>query len=245
MRAGWYRQGGWCYDAADMTAGPRLQPSTAVEETLWASNLRYVAGVDEVGRGPLAGPVYAAAVILNPDGRADWWNELRDSKELSPDDRQRLAETVRGLALDYAVGWASVAEIDAWGISVANQTAMIRALCGLRHRPQFVLIDGPTKVHHAAAQRAIVDGDATCTSIAAASIVAKVARDALMRRLDSVYPEYGFAAHKGYATRDHIERIERYGASVQHRRSWLAVQRRSAQSRQDFDSIPEHLRATR
>jgi ribonuclease HII len=105
--------------------------------------------------------------------------------------------------------------------------AMIRAVQALPIRPQFVLIDGPAKFNHPLPQRAIVDGDALCCTIAAASIVAKVARDALMCDLDRVYPQYGFAVHKGYATRDHLQAIERHGASNQHRRSWVAVQRRA------------------
>ena len=211
-----------------MAAGPRLQPSTAVEESLWASGCRCIAGVDEVGRGPLAGPVYAAAVILDREDRPSWLGELRDSKELLANDRQRLAEAVRREALDYAIGWATVREIDAWGIGLANKMAMVRAINGLRLRPDHILIDGPLKVTHPLPQYAIIDGDATCVSIAAASNVAKVARDALMCQLDQLYPEYGFAAHKGYATRDHLERLERYGACRQHRQSWLAVQRRVA-----------------
>src|SRR5262249_33909911 len=119
-------------------------------------------------------------------------------------------------------------EIDAWGISVANRTAMVRALNALGLRPQYALIDGPSIVHHSLPQRAIVDGDALCMSIAAASIVAKEARDQLMRDLDHDFPEYGFANHKGYATREHLSRLERFGASNQHRRSWAAVQRRVA-----------------
>ena len=208
-----------------MAAGPRLRPSTAVEESLWSSGCRFVAGVDEVGRGPLAGPVYAAAVILDRDARPGWLADLRDSKELLAYDRQRLAEAVRREALDFAIGWATVREIDAWGIGLANKMAMVRAINGLRLRPQHVLIDGPLKVTHPLPQYAIVDGDATCASIAAASNVAKVARDALMCQLDQVYPQYGFASHKGYATPDHLERLARYGACSQHRQSWLAVQR--------------------
>ena len=210
-----------------MAAGSRLQPSTAVEETLWASR-SLVAGVDEVGRGPLAGPVFAGAVILDPDAKPGWLRELRDSKVLAASDRERLAQAIRQEALCFGLGWSSVGEIDAWGIGPANKMAMIRALNALPVRPQFVLIDGPLTVNHPLPQRAIVDGDATCTSIAAASIVAKVARDFLMCELDTIHPEYGFAAHKGYATPDHVARIERYGPSVQHRRRWLAVQRRGA-----------------
>ncbi|HLF79025.1 MAG TPA: ribonuclease HII [Dehalococcoidia bacterium] len=210
-----------------MAAGPRPQPSTAFEEALWGSSHRYVAGVDEVGRGPVAGPVYAGAVILDPDARPSWLPELRDSKELLPNDRQRLAEAVRAGALAWGLGWATVAEIDAWGISAANKRAMIRAIEALRVRPEYVLIDGPLTVDHPLPQRAIVDGDALCTTIAAASIVAKVARDEVMCHLGHLYPEYNFAVHKGYATRDHLERIQRYGLCNQHRRSWAAVQRRA------------------
>lgn len=230
-----------------MAAGPRLLPSTAVEEALWASGSRFVAGVDEVGRGPLAGPVFAAAVILDPEKRPAWLGELRDSKELSANHRQRLAEVVRAEAFDFAIGWATVGEIDAWGIGPANKMAMVRALTGLRFRPHFVLIDGPLKLSHPLPQRAIVDGDATCSSIAAASIVAKVARDALMRRLDGLHPEYGFAANKGYATRDHLERLARYGPCIQHRCSWLAVQRRAAEAgfRAGEAEAPELIDAAR
>ena len=124
-----------------MTAGPRLQPSTNVEEGFWASGRPFVAGVDEVGRGPLAGPVYTAAVILDPRCRPGWLEEVRDSKELASNVRQRLAKAVRNEALDYAIGWASVSEIDAWGIGPANKVAMIRAINGLRQRPNVVLID--------------------------------------------------------------------------------------------------------
>ena len=210
-----------------MALGPRPVPSTCIEEALWASDLRHVAGVDEVGRGPVAGPVYAAAVVLDPYKRPAWLAELRDSKELIAVERERLAAAVRSEALSWAVGWATAAEIDAWGISRANSMAMVRAISGLGVVPQHILIDGPITVDHPLPQRAVVDGDATCTSIAAASVVAKVARDALMCDLDYFYPNYGFAVHKGYATRDHLERIERYGLCSQHRRSWLAVQRRA------------------
>jgi ribonuclease HII len=217
------------YDSAVMTAGSRPLPSTSVEEGLWLSGCRLVAGVDEVGRGPLAGPVFTAAVVLHSDRRPGWLDEVRDSKVLLAKDRERLAEAVRAEALDYALGWSSVDEIDAWGIGLANKMAMIRAIDGLRERPGAVLIDGPIPVKHPVPQTTIVDGDATCCSIAAASIVAKVARDAVMCHLDVLYPGYGFASHKGYATRDHLESLARQGPCLQHRRSWLAVQRRAAE----------------
>jgi ribonuclease HII len=224
-----------------MAAGPRPLPSTSYEEALWAAGYRLVAGVDEVGRGPLAGPVYAAAVILDPQARPGWLDELRDSKVLTAVERERLAEAVLREAPAVGVGSATVHEIDAWGITVANRMAMVRALQVLGIPPQHVLIDGPAKLpNYRAPQQAIVDGDALCCTIAAASIVAKVARDAVMCRLDEVYPAYGFASHKGYATREHLEQLERHGPCVEHRRSWLAVQRRGAVAA--GEAIPEYLR---
>lgn len=207
-----------------MAAGPRPKPSTLEEEALWSSGLRFVAGVDEVGRGPLAGPVYAAAVILDPCSHPQWLDEVRDSKVLLAPERERLAQLIEHEALAWSLGWATVAEIDGWGITLANRMAMTRALQALRVRPHFVLIDGPAGLKTQHPQKAIIDGDALCASISAASIVAKVARDRLMCDLDVLYPEYGFAGHKGYATREHLDRIARYGASVQHRRSWARVQ---------------------
>jgi ribonuclease HII len=210
-----------------MTAGTRPLPSTRFEEAYWACGETLIAGVDEVGRGPLAGPVYAAAVILNPSQRHDWLGEVRDSKVLLAPERERLAEAIRAEAEAYGIGWATVPEIDAWGITAANRMAMVRALQALGALPQRVLIDGPQRLpNYAAPQEAIVDGDALCCTIAAASIVAKVARDAVMCQLDRLFPVYGFASHKGYATKSHLDALERHGPCVQHRRSWAAVRRR-------------------
>jgi ribonuclease HII len=172
--------------------------------------------------------VYAAAVILDPDSQPSWLNEVRDSKVLLAPERERLAEAIRKEAPAYGIGWASVVEIDMMGIGPANKLAMVRAIEALKLRPSYVLIDGPLGIEHPVPQKTIVDGDATCCSIAAASIVAKVKRDQLMCDLDRIFPEYAFASHKGYATRDHLARLERYGPSVLHRRSWLAVQRHGA-----------------
>ncbi len=209
-------------------AGPRPLPTIVEEEALWASGYPLVAGVDEVGRGPLAGPVYAAAVILDCKDRPGWLSELRDSKVLTAPERERLALAVRKEAPAWGIGWASVAEIDAWGISRANYTAMLRAIARLTLTPEHVLIDGPLVIPgNTLPQRAIVDGDATCASIAAASIIAKVARDEVMCGLDRWYPQYGFASHKGYATSSHLRQIEEHGLCPQHRRSWAAVARRS------------------
>ncbi len=210
-----------------MTAGTRPVPSTRFEEAFWACDETLVAGVDEVGRGPLAGPVYAAAVILDPKLRPYWLSEVRDSKVVPAAERERLAKAIRSEARAYGVGWAAVTEIDAWGITIANQVAMRRALQGLGTQAQRVLIDGPhTLPEMTTPQQAIVDGDALCCTIAAASIVAKVARDEVMCRLDAVFPVYGFASHKGYATKNHLDALAQHGPCAQHRRSWIAVQRR-------------------
>lgn len=212
-----------------MTDGPRPIPSTSIEEGFWASGENLIAGVDEVGRGPLAGPVYAAAVVLSSESRPGWLSELRDSKVLPAPERERLAQVVREEARAWGLGWATVPEIDAWGITLANRMAMVRALQALSLRPQRVLIDGPaTLPNYRAPQQAIVDGDALCCSISAASIVAKVARDEVMCQLDTLFPVYGFAEHKGYATKGHLDALGRHGPCSQHRRSWLAVQRRGA-----------------
>lgn len=210
-----------------MAGGPRPLPTTTFEEAQWASGCFHVAGVDEVGRGPLAGPVYAAAVILRHDARPSWLEEVRDSKEVAVADRERLSEIIRKEVLAYGIGWSSVAEIDGWGISAANRVAMIRAVSRLPIRPGHLLIDGPHLLPaYRGSQQAVVDGDALCSTIAAASIIAKVARDSVMCELDRLHPEYGFASHKGYATKDHLLALERHGPSVHHRRSWGAVRRR-------------------
>jgi ribonuclease HII len=209
-------------------AGPRPLPTTEVEEALWASGYPIVAGVDEVGKGPLAGPVYAAAVVLDRCHMPGWVSELRDSKVLLAPERERLSEAIRGEAPAWSIGYATVAEINAWGITKANYAAMLRALSGLHVKPAHVLIDGPLVVPgNPLPQIAVVDGDATCASIAAASIIAKVARDAVMCGWDRWYPQYGFASHKGYATPDHLRRIETHGLSPLHRSSWAAVARRA------------------
>ena len=162
--------------------------------------------------------------ILDPCASPVWLGQVRDSKVLQAPERERLSSLIRTEALGFGLGWATVGEIDGWGITLANRMAMARALADLPMRPQYVLIDGPSGIKTPHPQKAIIDGDALCATISAASIVAKVARDAIMCELDGLYPEYGFAGHKGYATRDHLDRIARYGASAQHRRSWPRVQ---------------------
>jgi ribonuclease HII len=179
-----------------------------------------VAGVDEVGRGPLAGPVVAAAVILD-DLRPI--NGLRDSKALGPVTRRRLDAEIRAKALCVSLAEASVAEIDGLNILQATLLAMRRAVEGLRLRPARVLVDGNRLPVLKMPAEAIVKGDARVPAIAAASIVAKVYRDTLLERLHDEHPQYGFAEHKGYPTPEHLEALRRHGACTQHRRSFAPV----------------------
>jgi ribonuclease HII len=179
---------------------------------------RWVAGIDEVGRGPLAGPVAVAAVILDPRNLP---KGVQDSKTLSAERREELSRSILDKALGVAIAFASAREIDAFNIRGATLRAMARALGALALRPDFALIDGREVPDGLCCQaRAVVGGDGLSLSIAAASIVAKVARDALMTRVHAHYPEYGFDSHVGYATRRHVAALERWGPSPLHRRSF-------------------------
>jgi len=182
----------------------------------------FVAGIDEAGRGPLAGPVMAAAVILDP---ARPIADLADSKMLAAARREQLAAVIRRDALAWAVAWADVAEIDALNILHATMLAMRRAILGLSVWPARVAVDGNRLPDLGFPGRrlggvAIVGGDRRIAAISAASIIAKVARDRLMTRLDVLYPAYGFARHKGYGTREHRDCLGRLGPCPLHRRSF-------------------------
>ena len=179
-----------------------------------------IAGVDEVGRGPLAGPVVAAAVILDP---ACPIAGLADSKKLSPARRERLTLDIRANAMAWALGRAEVAEIDRLNIFQASLLAMRRAVEALPMTPDRVLVDGKHCPPLACPCTAIVKGDATVPAISAASILAKVARDAELRELHDRYPHYAFARHKGYPTAIHREALRRYGPCPEHRRSFAPV----------------------
>jgi ribonuclease HII len=179
-----------------------------------------MAGVDEVGRGPLAGPVVAAAVILDERRKI---RGLNDSKLLSAPVRERLNDEIRDKALCCSVGQASVEEIDRLNILQAALLAMRRAVDGLRLAPQVVFVDGNQLPRLPMACRAIVGGDAKVRAISAASIVAKVYRDRLCGDLHDEHPEYGFAAHKGYSTPEHLDALRRHGACRHHRRSFAPV----------------------
>ncbi|MDE2765049.1 MAG: ribonuclease HII [Chloroflexota bacterium] len=198
-------------------------PTQTRERSLWAQGVSRVAGVDEAGRGPLAGPVVAGAVALPDLDGADVEDLalIRDSKTLTPAQRERAAEVVRAAALDAAVGEASAQEIDAMGILPATRLAMRRALDGLSVAPDYLLVDGTSAVDWRGRPcLAIVKGDRLCTAIAAASIMAKTHRDALMRELDARYPGYGLAQHKGYASPAHLTAIAQHGPSPAHRRTF-------------------------
>jgi ribonuclease HII len=200
-------------------------------------DLRLVCGVDEAGRGPLAGPVYAAAVILNPERRV---NGIADSKMLTPERRTELAPRIKERAIAWAIASATVAEIDTLNIYWATMLAMRRAVLALQTAPEEVLIDGnrcPDLPHPV---RAIVGGDAKIRAIGAASILAKTARDEEMTRLHELYPHYGFAQHKGYSTPEHLEALRVHGRCEIHRCSFSPV-RATMEQVQDllFDSDPD------
>ena len=178
-----------------------------------------VCGVDEAGRGPLAGPVYAAAVILSPDAPVEG---LNDSKKLSEKKREALYDIIIDRAVAYCIASATVEEIEQFNILGATYLAMTRAVEGLSIQPQLALIDGnriPPKLNVSA--QTVVKGDAQSESIAAASILAKVSRDRLLVEMDAKYPHYGFAVHKGYGTAAHTAALREYGPCPEHRPSFL------------------------
>ena len=183
-------------------------------------NYRLIAGVDEAGRGPLAGPVFAAAVILNPHAPIDG---IADSKALTAKMRNRLDKEIRTHALAWAIARAEVEEIDSLNILQASLLAMRRAVQTLSITPELVLVDGNQCPVLDCPVEAIVKGDRTVTAIGAASILAKVARDQEMMDLDAQYPGYGFAQHKGYPTKSHMSALNILGISPVHRRSYAPV----------------------
>lgn len=189
-----------------------------IESTLKAEGYTTVCGIDEAGRGPLCGPVFAAACILPPDWCPE---ELNDSKKLTPKKRDRLFDEIREHAVAYAIASASVEEIDELNILEADLLAMRRAIDALPVKPDFALIDGNIARDFQIPARAVIGGDAKSPSIAAASILAKVARDRDCIELDRLYPQYGIAKHKGYGTRQHMDALRAYGPSPIHRKQFI------------------------
>jgi ribonuclease HII len=199
--------------------GRRTRCRSTEERAARALGYKCVAGVDEVGRGCLFGPVFAAAVVLSPDRAI---RGLGDSKQLDAETREKLAVEIRARAEAYAVGAADVFEIDDINILQASRLAMKRAVERLPVLPDYLLIDAIT-IRLDVAQKPIIKGDASCQSIAAASILAKVARDEAMRQWDLVFPQYGLARHKGYYTPEHVAAIEEHGPTWLHRYTFAPI----------------------
>jgi ribonuclease HII len=202
--------------------GQRLRKLLRYEQELWATGVLHVAGVDEAGMSPLAGPVMAAAVILPVGCRLPG---VDDSKKLDPETREELAPVIRANAVAWAVGVVEPEEIDRINIYRAGLLAMLRAVQGLGTPPQALLIDARRLRELDVPQTAIIKGDEKSLSIGAASILAKTTRDRRMCELDREFPGYGFAKHKGYPVKEHVEALERLGPCIIHRRSFAPVRK--------------------
>ena len=200
-----------------------LSPNGDEEHRLRTEGYELIAGIDEVGRGPLAGPVVASAVILPDSVDRAWFDMVRDSKLLKRERRELLFQLIREDAVAVGTGVVPAATIDAANILEATKMAMLQAVEQLPTRPGFLLIDALTLPHCPIPQKGIIKGDRSCLSIACASIVAKVTRDRIMVELDRSYPGYGFARHKGYGTREHILSLRSLGPSEVHRLSFAPV----------------------
>ncbi len=208
------------FDPSLIPASPNLE----IEMALWKADVPHLAGIDEAGRGALAGPVAAAALILPPDPSIiRHLAGVRDSKQLTPHQREGWSIKLPRLVLSCGIGFASPAEIDRYGIVPATQLAAERALASLSVWPQHLLLDYLFLPNTDIPQTSLIKGDARSLSIAAASILAKTARDALMSELDTRYPVYGFSVHKGYCTARHVEALERWGPSPIHRHTFQPV----------------------
>ncbi len=194
-------------------------PNLEFEKEIWAKG-RIPAGVDEAGRGPLAGPVVAAAVVLPDDCKIDG---LDDSKKLSHSKRERILEEIKLIAISYAVGIVEPDEIDRINILRAALLAMEISVKQLTTKPDYLLIDGNQKTSLLLIQETIVKGDSKSCSIAAASILAKVTRDSIMEEYHSIYPEYNFKGHKGYPTKEHYQALREYGPCPIHRKTFRGV----------------------
>jgi ribonuclease HII len=205
--------------AAKLRLLKRLRCTLKHEKEAWAAGAQLVAGVDEVGRGSLFGPVVAAAVILNPGDRI---RGLRDSKLLPAEKREKLAALIRSRALSWAVAAVDSEKIDAINIYQASRLAMLHAVRQLSIQPDFLLVDALC-LDHECKQKALIHGDALSASIAAASIIAKVERDRMMCEYDSQFPVYGLASNKGYSTPTHLAALKLHGPTPLHRKSFAPV----------------------
>jgi ribonuclease HII len=204
-------------------AHPTLKATYREERFLWSQGISLIAGLDEVGRGALAGPVAAAAVILPPNRRFSWMSEVQDSKVVPPPLREELSAHIRREAVAWGVGYSSHEVVDEIGIVRATRMAMLQALSQLGVEPQYLLLDAFPLPECPLPQKPIINGDALSRSIAAASIVAKVARDALMVQEHGRFGGYGFLTNKGYATQHHLSALQELGPCQIHRRSFAPM----------------------
>ena len=189
------------------------------ENELYNQGIKYIAGIDEAGRGPLAGPVVVGCVIMPKDSFIEGVN---DSKKISEKKREKLYEQITSEAIAWNVGIVSQEEIDELNILVATKKALTMAIQGLEIKPDLILVDALNNINTLGIPfKSIIKGDAKCYSIAAASIIAKVTRDRIMLGYDEVYPQYGFAKHKGYGTAQHIQALKEYGPCILHRKSFI------------------------
>ncbi|MHB1127915.1 MAG: ribonuclease HII [Bacillota bacterium] len=212
----------------------RLLNMFRYEQQLYSQGFQYIAGVDEAGRGPLAGPVLAAAVILPLHLMLPG---LNDSKLVPSLRRQRLESQIKDTAVAWSVGLATVEEIDAINILEASRLAMHRAIRGLSRSPHHLLVDGLPLPRATVPQTPLIGGDGLSASIAAASILAKVERDRIMDFLDGIYPGYGFAVHRGYPTREHLKSLGRMGPTPVHRQTFRGVKDWSAIGSKDLEKL--------
>lgn len=199
------------------TEEQRLEKMLEYEKGLYSKGYEYICGIDEAGRGPLCGPVVAAAVILK---KGDKIEGVNDSKKLSEKKREALFEVIKERAVAYSVGIVDEKTIDEINILEATRLAMKKAVEGLKQKPDYALVDAEKKVPIDVPYMPIIKGDALSESIAAASIIAKVTRDHMVMELDKQYPEYNFGKNKGYGTKEHTEAIKKYGLCPAHRRSF-------------------------
>ena len=196
----------------------RLKALKAIEND-YHNRVKYIAGIDEAGRGPLAGPVVVASVIMPEDSMIEGVN---DSKKVSEKKRELLYDQILEEAISYGVGIIDQKEIDRINILNATKEGLTMAVKELNPRPDLIIVDALTKIDtDGIPYQSIIKGDATCYSISAASIIAKVTRDRIMRQWDEIYPQYGFAKHKGYGTAEHIKALKEYGPCPLHRESFI------------------------
>jgi len=197
----------------------RLKQLKDYEQKLYASGLKYIAGIDEAGRGPLAGPVVVGIAIMKPDSMIEGIN---DSKKISETKREKLYEKITEEAIDWSVGIVDQREIDEINILNATKKALTMAISNLKVKPDRIMVDALEHIDTLGIPyTSVIKGDAKIYSISAASILAKVTRDRIMKEYDEVYPEYGFAGHKGYGTAKHIQAIKEYGPCQLHRKTFI------------------------